>query len=29
MFKICGLKHAHPQKANDTEQCIETDFTQR
>lgn len=29
MFKICSLKHAHPQKASDTEQCIETEFTQR
>lgn len=28
MFKICSLKHAHSQKADDREQCIEMDFTQ-
>lgn len=28
MFKICSLKHAHSQKANDTEHCIERVITQ-
>lgn len=28
MFKICNLKHAHSQKANDTQHCIELNITQ-
>lgn len=28
MFKICSLKHAHSQKASDTEHCIEMHITQ-